>query len=65
MLHPVNFAFLDLVLLRPCSHSTISHSTIRVRALNSLELCRLVVLRSLSSRQDIFLLVDVAEEEVL
>ena len=61
----MNFAFLDLVLLRPCSHSTISHSTVRVRALNSLELSRLVVLRCLGSRENIFLLVNVTEQEVL
>jgi len=48
------------MLLRTCSHSTI-----RVRALNSLKLSRLVVLRGLSSRQYIFLLVNVAEQEVL
>lgn len=48
------------MLLRTCSYSPI-----RVRALNSLKLSRLMVLRSLRSRQDIFLLVNVAEQEVL
>jgi hypothetical protein len=57
--------FLNLMLLRACSDSAISHSTIGVRALNSLELSRLMVLRGLRSRQDIFFLVNVAEQEVL
>jgi hypothetical protein len=53
-------SILHLVLLRTCSNSSI-----RVRALNSLKLSRLVVLCGLGSRQDIFLLVNVAEQEVL
>ena len=48
--------FSDLVLLRTCSDSPI-----RVRALDGLELSRLMVLRSLGSRENVFLLVNVAE----
>ena len=42
-----------------------SDSPVRVCALDSLKLSRLVVLSSLSSRQNIFLLVNVSEKEVL
>jgi hypothetical protein len=42
-----------------------TRSLIRHRALNSLKISILVVLSSLGGRQDIFLLVDVAEQEVL
>lgn len=50
----------DLMLLRARGDSSV-----RVCTLNGLELSRLMVLRSLGSRQNIFLLVNVAEEEVL
>jgi hypothetical protein len=57
--------FLNLVLLSTRSKRAMTRSLIRHRALNSLKISILVVLSSLGGRQDIFLLVDVAEQEVL
>jgi hypothetical protein len=56
---------LDLVLLSTCSQRAMPRSLLRHRALDSLKLSIVMVLSSLSSGQDVFLLVDVAEQEVL
>ena len=53
------------MLLSTRSERAMTRSFARDGAIDSLELSIVMVLRSLRSRQDVFLLVDVAEQEVL
>jgi hypothetical protein len=56
---------LNLMLLSTHGDRPMSRRLIRLQALHRLKLSRLVVFRGLVSRQDVFLLIDVAEGEVL
>lgn len=53
------------MLLSTASNTNVANRFLRDRSVDDFKLGRLVVLRGLGGRQDVFLLVNVPEEEVL